>query len=182
MVCRLQKSLYGLKQAPRQWYNKFNSFIGNNDFLRCQASYCCYMKNLSDSYIILLIYVDDLSLARACKQEIDKLKDELSKEIAMKDLGAKKQIIGIRITRDKDVLKLLQEEYAKNVPSIFKMDESKPVILLCLVTSSYPMTVSLYGAGMSLHGQGTLCICYWKSYDCHGVYEIGYSTCNMSCE
>ena len=127
MVCKLQRSLYGLKQAPRQWYKKFDSFMGNNGFLRCQADHCCYVKIFGDSYIILLLYVDDMLIAGGCKREIDKLKRELSKEFAMKDLGAAKQILGMRIKRDNGVLKLSQEEYVKKVLSRFNMDGSKPV-------------------------------------------------------
>ena len=45
----------------------------------------------------------------------------------MKDLGAAKQILGMRIKRDNGVLKLSQEEYVKKVLSRFNMDGSKPV-------------------------------------------------------
>ena len=47
----------------------------------------------------------------------------------MKDLGAVKQILGMRIIRDKTngTLKLLQSEYVKKVLSRFNMNEAKPV-------------------------------------------------------
>ena len=47
----------------------------------------------------------------------------------MKDLGAAKQIFGMRIIRDKanDTLKLSQSEYVKKVFSRFNMNEDKPV-------------------------------------------------------
>ena len=45
----------------------------------------------------------------------------------MKDLGTTKQILAKRITRDKKVLKLSQEEYVKKVLSRFNMDRAKPV-------------------------------------------------------
>ncbi|XP_075494914.1 uncharacterized protein LOC142532523 [Primulina tabacum] len=50
------------------------------------ADHCCYVK-LDGYYIILLIYVDDMLVAGACLEEIDKLGKELSKEFALKDLG-----------------------------------------------------------------------------------------------
>ena len=74
MVCKLQKSLYGLKQAPRQWYKKFDSFMNSSGFLRLQAYHCCYVKSLGNSFIILLLYMDDMLIACRCKHEIDKLK------------------------------------------------------------------------------------------------------------
>ena len=93
MVCKLQKSLYSLKKAPRQWYKKFDSFMGSSSFLRCQADHCYYVKNLGNSFIILLLYADDMLIAGECKWDIDKLKGELSKEFEMKDLSAAQQIL-----------------------------------------------------------------------------------------
>lgn len=101
MVCKLKKSVYGLKQAPRKWYKKFNSFMSNSGFNRCNGDHCCYIKRLDTSYIILLLYVDDMLVAGPNMHEISNLKEQLSKEFAMKDLGAAKQILGMRIIRNR---------------------------------------------------------------------------------
>ena len=47
----------------------------------------------------------------------------------MKDLGAAKQILGMKIIRDKanGTLKLSQSEYVKKVLSRFNMNKTKPV-------------------------------------------------------
>ena len=47
----------------------------------------------------------------------------------MKDLGAAKQILGMRIIRDKanGTLNLSQSEYVKKVLSRFNMNEAKPM-------------------------------------------------------
>ena len=62
-------------------------------------------------------------------EEINNLKKQLSKQFAMKDLGATKQILGMRIIRDKanGTLKLSQPEYLKKVLSRFIMNEAKPI-------------------------------------------------------
>ena len=77
-------------------------------YKRCEANHCCYFKFFENSYIILLLYVDDMLIVRSSTEEINNLKKQLSKQFAMKDLGVAKQIIGIRITIDKanDILKL----------------------------------------------------------------------------
>ena len=108
-VRKLQKSLYGLKQALRQWYKKFDSIMKNNNFMRCEADHCCYIKRFDKSYIILLFYIDDILIAGASLYEINKLKKELFEKFAMKDLSTTKQILGMRIFRDKEVLNLTQE-------------------------------------------------------------------------
>ncbi|RVW74857.1 Retrovirus-related Pol polyprotein from transposon TNT 1-94 [Vitis vinifera] len=115
LVCKLRKSLYGLKQAPRQWYKKFDNFMHRIGFKRCEADHCCYIKSFDNSYIILLLYVDDMLIAGSDIEKINNLKKQLSKQFAMKDLGAARQILGMRIIRDKanGTLKLSQSDHFK---------------------------------------------------------------------
>ena len=101
LVCGLKKSLYGLKQAPRQWYRKFDSFMHREDFQKCNADRCCYFKRYSCNYIILLLYVDDMLVVGSDMDDIRQLKQQLSKEFDMKDLGPAKKILEMQITRDK---------------------------------------------------------------------------------
>ena len=63
MVCKLTRSLYGLKQAPRQWYKKFDSFMTKSGFCKAEKEPCCYFKKYNDSYVFLLLYVDDMLIA-----------------------------------------------------------------------------------------------------------------------
>ena len=79
LVYKLRKSLYGLKQAPGQWYKKFDSFMLRIGFKRCEFDHCCYVKFFGDSYIILLLYVDDMIIAESSIEEINNLKKKLSK-------------------------------------------------------------------------------------------------------
>ncbi|KAH9316784.1 hypothetical protein KI387_044022 [Taxus chinensis] len=130
MVCKLKKSLYGLKQAPRQWYKKFDSFMMEQGYIRCHSDHCVYTKKFEDgSYIILCLYVDDMLVAGKNMQEIKVLKKQLSESFDMKDLGAARQILGMRITRDRKEQKLTlsQEEYIKKVLDMFNMQDVKPV-------------------------------------------------------
>ena len=98
-------------------------------FKRCEANHCYYVKFSNNSYIILLLYVDDMLIIGSSIEEINNLKKQLSKKFAMKDLGAVKQILGKRIIRDKanSTLKLSQLEYVKKVLNRFNMNEAKPV-------------------------------------------------------
>lgn len=79
MVCKLTKSLYGLKQALRQWYLKFDSFMSRNGYKKCAMDQCCYLKDFGSSYIILLLYVDDMLVVGSNMDEINRLKTQLSK-------------------------------------------------------------------------------------------------------
>ena len=86
LVCKLRKSLYDLKQAPRQWYKKFDSLMHRIGFKRCETDHCCYVKFFGNSYIILLLYVDDMLIAGFSIEEINNLKKQLSKRFAINDL------------------------------------------------------------------------------------------------
>ena len=98
-------------------------------FKRCETDHCCYVKSFDNFYIILLLYVDDMLIVGSSIEEINNLKKQLSKQFAMKDLRATKQILGMRIIRDKanGTLKLSQLKYVKKVLSKFNMNEVKLV-------------------------------------------------------
>ena len=68
-------------------------------------------------------------IAGSSLEEINNLKKQLSKQFVMKDSRAVKQILSIRIIRDKTngTLKLSQSEYVKKILSRFNLNEAKPV-------------------------------------------------------
>eukprot|EP00253_Pinus_taeda_P026498 PITA_26498 len=117
-VCRLKKSLYGLKQSPQQWYKKFDSFLLSQKYIRSEYNHCVYFKQLSNGiFIILVLYVDDILLARKSIEEINKLKAQMAKTFDMKDLGATGQILGMEIFRDRSngKLWLSQHKYIEKI-------------------------------------------------------------------
>lgn len=128
-MCKLKKSLYSLKQAPRQWYKKFDGFMKKTGYYKCNANPYCYFKRSGSSYIMLLLYVDDMLVASSDLNEINKLKKQLSSKYEMKDLDAAKKILMMKISRDrqKDTLQLSQEEYVRKVLEMFSISDAKPV-------------------------------------------------------
>ena len=86
-------------------------------------------KFSDDDFIILLLYVDDVVIIGHDSSKIDRLKRELSKSFAMKDLGSVKQILGMKITCDKKNRKLWlsQESYIKKVLERFNMSKVKEI-------------------------------------------------------
>ncbi|KAL8092162.1 hypothetical protein AgCh_034456 [Apium graveolens] len=127
LVCKLIKSLYGLNQAPRQWYLKFDSFMMKNGYTRSVMDHCCYFKQFDSSYIILLLYVDDILIAGSNMREINRLKRQMSEEFEMKDMGAAKQILGMSIIRDRTegTLKLSQDNYVEKLLQKFSVQDAK---------------------------------------------------------
>ena len=88
-VCRLKKSLYGLRQSPRQWYKKFDSFMGSQKYTKSEYDHYVYFKKFNNGiFIILVLCVDDMILARKSIIEINRLKAQMARTFDMKDLGA----------------------------------------------------------------------------------------------
>ncbi|RDX73793.1 hypothetical protein CR513_46544, partial [Mucuna pruriens] len=79
-VCRVRKSLYGLK-ASSKIVQAYKKTISNH--------YVFVRKFFDDDFIILL-YVDDMLIVRKNIFRIDRLKKQLSKSFAMKDMRATK--------------------------------------------------------------------------------------------
>ncbi|MCO5609856.1 hypothetical protein L7F22_064088 [Adiantum nelumboides] len=78
---------------------------------------------------MLLLYVDDMLIAGDDMKDIENLKMELLKSFSMKDLGAAKRILGMKISRDmqRQNLTLSQEDYIEKVLERFEMKNIKIV-------------------------------------------------------
>uniref|UniRef100_A0A2N9GV50 Reverse transcriptase Ty1/copia-type domain-containing protein n=1 Tax=Fagus sylvatica TaxID=28930 RepID=A0A2N9GV50_FAGSY len=129
-VCVLKKSLYVLKQSSRQWYKWFDTFMIGHGYSRSEYDNCVYHRKLLDgSFVYLLLYVDDMLIAVNNLVEINRFKTQLSGEFEMKDLGAVKKILGMKIRIDREASKLLlsQKSYIEKVLERFGMQQSKLV-------------------------------------------------------
>lgn len=90
------------------------------------------MKKFDNSYIILLLYVDDILIVGSNMQEINNVKQQLSEHFAMKDVGATKHILGIWFNKDKTLVTLMlsQVEYISKVLNRFNIKDAKPMSTL----------------------------------------------------
>lgn len=96
----LKKSVHGLKQASRQRHRKFDKHVLRNGFVRSKYDGYVYIKRKKGVVVdYLLLNVDDMLVAGASKQEVQRVKDDLSSVFDMKDLGGAKRILGMNIVR-----------------------------------------------------------------------------------
>ena len=65
----------------------------SSGFTRLKADYYCYSKWFENSYIMLLLYVDDMLVAGFSMKEIVNLKAILAEEFSMKDLGPARKFL-----------------------------------------------------------------------------------------
>lgn len=59
------------------------------------------MKGNGKSFIALLIYVDDIIVARSDKNIIDELKNKMNYEFKIKDLGNLKYFLGVEVAKSR---------------------------------------------------------------------------------
>ena len=101
LLCRLKKSLYGLKQASRQWYLKFSHVLSGFGLLQSASDHSYFYKHSSDgAFFGVVIYVDDILVARNNDAQISSFKEFLNGHFIYKDLGAPKYFLGIEIARN----------------------------------------------------------------------------------
>ena len=123
LVCKLNKFIYGLKQASCQWYLKFHEVITSFGFEENIMDQCIYQKVNESKICFLVLYVDDILLATNDKSLFYEMKQFLSKNIDMKDMGEASYVIGIKIHRERSrgILGLSQETYINKVVERFNM-------------------------------------------------------------
>eukprot|EP00253_Pinus_taeda_P030103 PITA_30103 len=126
LVCQLKKSLYGLKQAPRSWYAKMDSFLLETGFSRCHSNNNIYTKKVSNSLIILVLYVDDLILTGSDPNLINHVKSSLKKKFEMIDLRHLHYFLGLQVLQSKEGISLSQSKYACDILHHFHMENCNP--------------------------------------------------------
>ena len=57
-------------------------------FNRCEADHCYYVKFFGNSYIILLLYVDDMLITGSSIKEISNLKEAIVKIVCNEGFGS----------------------------------------------------------------------------------------------
>jgi len=95
-VCRLCKSLYGLRQVPRQWFAQLSSKVLAYGFVRSYANYSLFTYRKGDSFMALLVYVDDIILAGNNASACQLFKAYLNKCFRIKDLGSGNIFLALR--------------------------------------------------------------------------------------
>lgn len=111
MVCKLHKSVYGLKQASRQWNSKFSQALILHGFNQSKADYSLFTKGSRDSFVALLVYVDDIVITGPNIDVFNSLKAFLHSQFKLKDLRVLKYFLGIEIARSASGIVISQCHY-----------------------------------------------------------------------
>ena len=127
-VWKLKRAMYGLKQSGRAWNERLNDVMTKMGFKRSQADCCIYFNRDKTNLTIIAVYVDDLLILSNNMQKLSMIKEELSRNFEMKDLGEPKQLLGLNISRDRAAGKIWldQNSYVSKVIKKYGMEDCKP--------------------------------------------------------
>ena len=126
-VCHLRRALYGLKQAPQAWFAKFSSTISRLGYMASHYDSALFLRRNNKGTILLLMYVDDMIITCDDLSGIQELKDFLSQQFEMKDLGHLNYFLGLEIIHSTDGLYITQAKNASELLSQAGLTDSKTV-------------------------------------------------------
>lgn len=120
-VWRLIKALYGLQQAPRAWFHEVCYFLRSIGFTRHHSDQSIYVRGSGEDYIVVGVYVDDLTIAAKSSVVLTQFKQQMSSRYEMKDLGELHYIFGPQVRRNVSArtLHLCQTQYIDTILARF---------------------------------------------------------------
>ena len=127
-VCLLHKAIYGLKQASRAWNLQFHGVLLDLGFKRTDSDAGVYHRQDDGGTLIIILYVDDITILGDNLSSINKLKSALSNRYEMTDLGEIDSYLGVRIKRDRSArrLEIDQSHYALEIVNRFGLSDANP--------------------------------------------------------
>ena len=90
---------------------RFHEIVMSNHFEMMDEDHCVYVKRSNKKFVILILYVDDILLDGNNVEYLLTIKEWLSFNFQMKDMGEASYILGVKIhwNRSKRLLTLSQE-------------------------------------------------------------------------
>jgi hypothetical protein len=84
-------------KAPRAWYAKMESYLLSQNFVRFKSDLNVYMLRMTDSLLLLVLYVDDLLITGCSTSMIFVVKRILHDMFLMTDMGLLHFFLGLKI-------------------------------------------------------------------------------------
>jgi len=128
IIVSLRKALYGLKQALWLWHNDINTFVLSLGFTESQADPNLCIR--SDG-ILILLYVDDISMMYARTESASKAVIEVTAKLPEKykitNLSPARQFLAIEIHRDDYGISPGQTAFITSILKRFHMQDAHGV-------------------------------------------------------
>lgn len=129
LVYKLLKFLYGLKQASRMWFAKSGAALFDLGFIQTMDDYSLFTLTKENSFITVLVYVDDILLTGNDSVLIDHVKSTLHSLFTIKDLGLANYYLGLKIHRTDEGLFLHHHKFMHDLLVEAGLEHAKPLSL-----------------------------------------------------
>ncbi|GKA32140.1 RmlC-like cupins superfamily protein [Tanacetum coccineum] len=116
--------LYG--DLHEEWFEKLTTFLKTLGFKQSYVDTSLFTLQTATTSLSLLVYVDNILIARNDRSLINHLKTNLHTKFSIKDLGPLHYYLGIEFLRNKDGLALTQRKYALDLVTYVGLLDIKP--------------------------------------------------------
>ena len=96
-------------------------------YRQSNSDHTLFIKQKSGKLTALIVYVDDMVVTGNDSVEMEALKNYLSREFGMKDLGQLKYFLGIEVARSSQSIFMSQRKYILDLLAETGMLDCKPV-------------------------------------------------------
>ena len=121
-VCKLSKAFYRLKQSPRLWQKKLREVLRRLNYEPLPSDEATYVNNSSKNFSAIITHVDDFLIIAESGEELQKFKEDFSKELDIEDLGYAHYFLGVRIVRRYNAIYLCQDAYINKIIGTFNLE------------------------------------------------------------
>ena len=120
------RALYGLRNAPKAWFDTIKKHILEQGYRQSTLDPCLFFRHITNSIILILIYVDDIIIFAKERATIDEVVQMFKSRYTCKNLGVLKRFIGIDVEVTSSSVTLTQRPYAEKVCHKF-LEWSEPL-------------------------------------------------------
>src|SRR5882762_9673082 len=98
-------------------------------FIRCDVDQAVFFKRKGDDLTIVVVHVDDCTIAATTIALVIEFKTALRKHIEVTDLGELHWLLGIEIKRDRThrTIHLSQRSYIAAILRRFNLEDTRPI-------------------------------------------------------
>ena len=97
------------------WFSKFSTTLIDLGFAQTKADYSLFTRQQEDSFIVLLVYVDDVLIASNDRKGVEEFKAMLDQKFKLKDLGDLRYFLGLEVASIAKGISLCQRKYALEI-------------------------------------------------------------------
>lgn len=120
-----QEVIIWFEETPQAWYENIDRLFVNICFKRCEFDQIIYVLHVDSNALIVVVYVDELVLARNNFDLIFRLRRRLANTFEMTYLGILHFFFGLQVLPISYGLFFSQSKYVMDMLNHFKIDDCK---------------------------------------------------------